>query len=195
MRNVSKFQLSSLQEFSGCITGLQSTKVIANDWPRVWGTKEFEISKSVMRESIIRDIAIMIADKKSFILDESLKHNLSEYFASIAPKDLGSIKMLATQENVSYVRSEIDEIFHLLVISKTKEACELAIKFKYWDHALIIAKTLEQPFYETVMNRFLDSRFVSGHPLRILYLIMTNNQNLARNYLLNDCLVIYFFSG
>ena len=172
------------------MSSLESKKVLANNWPRIWGKKEFELSKAVIRDSIIRDIASMIADKKSFYLDENLKQDLSEYFASIVPKDLGSIKMLATQENVSYVRSEIDEIFHLLVISKTKEACELAIKFKYWDHALIIAKTLDQSFYENVMNRFLDSRFASGHPLRVLYLIMTNNQNLARNYLIyNICLL------
>lgn len=160
---------------------MKKLKIIAPDLPKTWGEKELQDSDWSQAESILKNITIMIAKTSSFILDESLRNNLREYFASISPKDLGSIKMLATQDNVSYLRGEIDQIFHLLVIGKTMEACELSIKFNYWDHALIIAKTLDFSFYETVMNRFLDSRFENGHPLRILYLIMTNNENSARN--------------
>ena len=164
--------------------------MIAEKCPFIWGEQELKDSDWLQKNSILKDITIMISSKSSFILDELLRNNLREYFASISPKDLGSIKMLATQDSVSYLRGEIDEIFHLLVIGKTMEACELCIKFNYWDHALIIAKTLDMSFYETVMNRFLDSRFANGHPLRILYLIMTNNENSAleeiRNMINND---------
>jgi hypothetical protein len=158
---------------------LRKCKVFDKDLPRIWGEEELKNSEWSQTDSILKDITIMIANTSSFSLDEALRNNLREYFASISPKDLGTIKMLATQDNVSYLRGEIDQIFHLLVIGKTMEACELSIKFNYWDHALIIAKTLDMPFYEAVMNRFLDSRFANGHPLRILYLIMTNNENSA----------------
>lgn len=176
---MSKFQLSSLKEFHEDLDNLKKSKVVASNCPVIWGEKELKDSNWLQKDSILKDITIMIASKSSFILDDLLRSNLREYFASISPKDLGSIKMLATQDSVSYLRGEIDEIFHLLVIGKTMEACELCIKFNYWDHALIIAKTLDTSFYETVMNRFLDSRFANGHPLRILYLIMTNNENSA----------------
>lgn len=176
---MTKFQLSTLKEFSEDLLKLKQSKMIAENCPLIWGEGDLKDSKWSQKDSILKDITIMISNKSPFILDELLRNNLREYFANISPKDLGSIKMLATQENVSYLRGEIDEIFHLLVIGKTKEACELSIKFNYWDHALIIAKTLDMNFYETVMNRFLDSRFENGHPLRILYLIMTNNENSA----------------
>lgn len=191
VRNVSKFQLSALSEFRESLTLLRKCKIIATELPKTWGEKELKSSEWCQVDSILKDIAIMIANKTSFTLDEPLRNNLREYFAGISPKDLGSIKMLATQDNVSYLRGEIDQIFHLLVIGKTMEACELSIKFNYWDHALIIAKTLDISFYETVMNRFLDSRFASGHPLRILYLIMTNNENSACK-LPNSFIISYF---
>lgn len=179
------------------MTILKKCRVIAADIPRNWGEKELKNPEWSQAGSILKDITIMIANKSLFTLDDALRNDLREYFANISPKDLGSIKMLATQDNVSYLRGEIDQIFHLLVIGKTMEACELSIKFNYWDHALIIAKTLDISFYETVMNRFLDSRFANGHPLRILYLIMTNNENSACKtvfYALN-LINFSFFSG
>lgn len=191
MRNVSKFRLSALSEFRDALKLLKKLKIIAPDLPRTWGESELKNSDWCQTESILKNITIMIAKKASFALDESLRNDLREYFASISPKDLGSIKMLATQDKVSYLRGEIDQIFHLLVIGKTMEACELSIKFNYWDHALIIAKTLDFSFYETVMNRFLDSRFENGHPLRILYLIMTNNENSACKTL--NCIIFTNF--
>lgn len=158
---------------------LRKSRIFGKDLPRTWREEELKKSEWSQADSILKDITIMIAKQSSFTLDEALRNNLREYFASISPKDLGTIKMLATQDNVSYLRGEIDQIFNLLVVGKTMEACELSIKFNYWDHALIIAKTLDVSFYEAVMNRFLDSRFTNGHPLRILYLIMTNNENSA----------------
>ena len=159
---------------------MKKCKIFGKDLPKTWGVEELKNQEWSQANSILKDITVMIAKAPSFSLDETLRNDLREYFANISPKDLGTIKMLATQDNVLYSRGEIDEIFHLLVIGKTMEACELSIKFNYWDHALIIAKTLDVSFYEAVMNRFLDSRFSNGHPLRILYLIMTNNENSAR---------------
>lgn len=179
MRNVSKFHLSYLNEFREFSNYLIKNKIISNS-NNIWNDKELSDTEWSLGNSILKDITIMISANQVFLLNEQLRNNLREYFANISPKDLGSIKMLATQDSVSYLRGEIDQIFHLLVIGKTKEACELCISFNYWDHALIIAKTLEISFYESVMNRFLDSRFSNGHPLRILYLIMTNNENYAR---------------
>lgn len=181
VRNVAKFQLSTLNEFKDKIIALKKDKVLASNLPLTWREAELKDADWIQKESIMKDITIMVANKASFALDDALKDNLREYFANISPKDLGSIKMLATQDNVSYLRNEIDQVFHLLVIGKTMEACEMAIRFNYWDHALIIAKTLEVSFYEEVMNRFLDSRFSNGHPLRILYLIMTSNEKSACN--------------
>lgn len=178
---MAKFQLSSLQEFRESVQSLKKDKIIAVGLPVIWGQHELKDTNWIQKESIIKDITIMIANKAAFVLNDELKNSLREYFANISPKDLGSVKNLATQDNVSYLRGEIDQVFHLLVIGKTMEACELAIKFNYWDHALIIAKTLEISFYEAVMNRFLDSRFSNGHPLRILYLIMTSNEKSACN--------------
>lgn len=176
---MTKFQLSALKEFHDDLIELNKRKVVAKNYPLNHGVSDLADQNWLQKDSILKDIAIMISSKSSFILDELLRNDLREYFARISPKDLGSIKMLATQDNVSYSRGEIDEIFHLLVIGNTMEACELCIKFNYWDHALIIAKTLDTDFYEAVMNRFLDSRFDNGHPLRILYLIMTNNEKSA----------------
>ena len=172
---------------------LRKCRVFGKDLPRTWGEEELKNSEWSQVNSILKDITIMIANTSSFTLGEDLRNSLCEYFASISPKDLGTIKMLATQDNVSYLRGEIDQIFHLLVIGKTMEACELSIKFNYWDHALIIAKTLDISFYEAVMNRFLDSRFATGHPLRILYLIMTNNENSACKYLITFQLANFRF--
>lgn len=183
MRNVSKFQLSFLAEFRDSVSELKRNIIISTSTPPIWGEKELNDPNWAQDDSILKNITVMISENRSFILDEALRINLREYFASISPKDLGSIKMLATQDSVSYLRGEIDQIFHLLVIGKTMESCELCIKFNYWDHALIIAKTLDISFYESVMKRFLDSRFANGHPLRILYLIMTNNENYACNTL------------
>lgn len=195
VRNVSKFQLITLPEFQKSITLLKKCRVFGKDLTKTWGEEELNNSEWSQADSILKDITIMIAKTPSFTLDETLRNNLREYFANISPKDLGTIKMLATQDSVSYSRGEIDQIFHLLVIGKTMEACELSIKFNYWDHALIIAKTLDVSFYEAVMNRFLDSRFANGHPLRILYLIMTNNENSACIIFLFILNYSYFFSG
>ena len=176
---------------------MKNGKIFTENLSSVWNENELKDREWVQRDSILKDIAAMVSSARLFLLDEVLKNNLREYFASISPKDLGSIKMLATQDSVTYLRGEIDQIFHLLVIGKTMEACELCIKFNYWDHALIIAKTLDVSFYESVMNRFLDSRFDNGHPLRILYLIMTNNENYARKISFIDIqnVLIYLFNS
>jgi hypothetical protein len=158
---------------------LEAKKVITPACSQIWGEKDLKDTDWSLKDCVLKDFTAIIATDSGFSLNECMKNSLREYFASISPKDLGAIKLLATQDTVSYSRGGIDEVFHLLVIGKTLEACEMCIRLNYWDHALIIAKTLDVSFYETVMNRFLDSRFESGHPLRILYLIMTNNENYA----------------
>ena len=176
---MAKFRLSTLTDFKNALEILQRKKVIVNNFSSAWNEENFKDSDWELKDCILKNFTAIISSKPNFTLDEPLRIGLREYFANIAPKDLGAIKILATQDCITYSRGEIDQIFYLLVIGKTMEACELCIKFNYWDHALIIAKTLETEFYEKVMNRFLNSRFDNGHPLRILYLIMTNNENSA----------------
>lgn len=176
---MAKFRLSTLTDFKNTLEILEKKKVIVNNFSSAWNEENFKDSNWELKDCILKKFTAIISSKTTFSLDEPLRIGLREYFANIAPKDLGAIKILATQDCITYSRSEIDQIFHLLVIGKTMEACELCITFNYWDHALIIAKTLETEFYEKVMNRFLNSRFDNGHPLRILYLIMTNNENSA----------------
>ena len=179
VRNVVKFRLSTLPKFKAFLEKLTGQNILSEDYDRLWNEEEFKNANWTYREGFLRSLTSILAGQSGFVLDVNLRQRLLDFFSSIAPADLGSIKNLAVQDTVRYSRPDIDEIFHKLVLGKIKEACEQCIEFNYWDHALIIAKTLDVNFYEDVMNRFLNARFANGHPLRTLYLIMTNNEQSA----------------
>lgn len=179
VRNVVKFRLSTLPEFKTFLEDRAKSQVITGGYDRLWSEENFKNLDWKQREGYLRSLSAILASYPNFTLSEPFRQRLLEFFASISPKDLGSIKNLAVQDVVRYSRPDIDEIFHKLVLGQIKEACEECITYNYWDHALIIAKTLDTAFYENVMNRFLNARFSNGHPLRTLYLIMTSNEQAA----------------
>ncbi len=179
VRNVVKFRLSTLPEFKSFLESQIEGKIISSEYDKLWTEDGFKSAEWKLKDGFLRSLCAILAGQSGFTLDEALRVKLLDFFASIAPKDLGSIKNLAVQDTVRYSRPDIDEIFHKLVLGQIREACEECITFNYWDHALIIAKTLDPAFYENVMNRFLNSRFAKGHPLRTLYLIMTANERSA----------------
>ena len=179
MRNVVKFRLSTLPEFKAFLETQCAGKIVSSEYDQLWTEDGFNSADWKLKEGFLRSLCAILAGQSGFSLDESLRVKLLDFFASIAPKDLGSIKNLAVQDTVRYSRPDIDEIFHKLVLGQIREACEECITFNYWDHALIIAKTLDTAFYEDVMSRFLNARFANGHPLRTLYLIMTANEQAA----------------
>ena len=88
--------------------------------------------------------------------------------------------MLATQDSVSYLRGQkLTKYSIYLLLVKLWKLVNSVSNLIIGTMRLSLQKLWTRAFYETVMNRFLDSRFINGHPLRILYLIMTNNENSA----------------
>lgn len=180
IRNMVKFNLTSLTQFKSFIGEQSASLVISGCNDRPWDKTMFSKPGWSFKACYLRDFVAILSEYPQLKLDAGFQRRLQDFFGQIAPKELGQIKILSHQDTVHYSRPEIDKIFHQLVLGNTKDACEISMELGYWDHALIIAKTLDQQYYESVMSSFLDARFKKGHPLRILYLIMTNNEQLAR---------------
>ncbi|URD98069.1 hypothetical protein MUK42_29709 [Musa troglodytarum] len=103
---------------------------------------------------------------------------ITNLFASVSKNGSSSVQYGSITDCMQYLPTEGDiqgtaiTVQNLLVFGRRKEALQCAQAGQLWGLALILAAQLGEKFYVETVKQMANRQFISGSPLRTLYLLI-----------------------